>query len=48
MESTEFFLGKRQWSINLGTSTIIIHKITPSSDYNKWLKRLDTELNKIQ
>ena len=22
------------------------HKITPSVDYNEWLKRLDTQLNK--
>ena len=25
---------------------MVIHKITPSVDYNSWLKRLDTELNK--
>ena len=24
---------------------VIIHKITPSADYNKWLKRLDTQSN---
>ena len=24
--------------------TMIIHKITPSIDYNWWLKRLDTQL----
>ena len=25
---------------------MITHKIIPSVDYNKWLKRLDTQLNK--
>ena len=25
---------------------MIIHKITPSVDYYKWLKRLNTQLNK--
>ena len=25
---------------------MLIHKITPSVDYNYWLKRLDTQLNK--
>ena len=25
---------------------MMIHKITPSLDYNQWLKRLDTKLNK--
>ena len=24
---------------------VIIHKITPYADYNKWLKRLDTQSN---
>ena len=24
---------------------MMIHKITPSVDYNYWLKRLDTQLN---
>ena len=24
---------------------MMIHKITPSKDYNNWLKRLDTQLN---
>ena len=24
---------------------MMIHKITPSVDYNKWLKRLDIQLN---
>ena len=37
--------GVRQWPINSYTSPMIIHKITPSVDYNKWLKRLDTQLN---
>ena len=36
--------GIRQWSMNLCTSQIIIHKITPYLDYNQWLKRLDTQL----
>ena len=27
-------------------SPMITHKITPSVDYNKWLKRLNTQLNK--
>ena len=36
--------GIRQWPINWGTSPMWIHKITPSLDYNKWLKRLDTQL----
>ena len=25
---------------------LMLHKITPSVDYNKWLKRLDTQINK--
>ena len=29
----------------LCTSQMMIHKITPSVDYNKWLKRLDAQLN---
>ena len=37
--------GIRQWSINLCTSQIIIHKISSTVDYNWWLKRLDTQLN---
>ena len=37
--------GIRQLPINLCTSTMIIHKITPSIDYNLWFKRLDTQLN---
>ena len=37
--------GIRQWPINWNTSQIISHKITPFVDYNKWLKRLDTQLN---
>ena len=24
---------------------MMIHRITPSVDYNKWLKRMDTQLN---
>ena len=30
----------------LCTSPMMIHKITPSVDYNKWFKRLDTQSNK--
>ena len=29
------------------TSPIKIHKITPFVDYNKWLKRFDTQLNEL-
>ena len=29
-----------------GTSPSMIHKITTSVDYNWWLKRLDTQLDK--
>ena len=36
--------GIRQLPINLCTSPMSIHKITPSVDYN-WLKRLNTQLN---
>ena len=35
----------RQWPINLCTSPMKIHQITPSEDYNQYLKRLDTQLN---
>ena len=28
------------------TSSMMIYKIPPSVDYNKWMKRLDTQLNK--
>ena len=35
----------RQWPINCYTFPMMILKITPSVDYNKWLKRLNTELN---
>ena len=31
--------GIRQWRTNKCTSPLIINKITPSVDYNKWLKR---------
>ena len=34
--------GIRQCLINISTSPMIIHKITPSVDYNQWLKRLNT------
>ena len=37
--------GIRQWPINLCTSPMMIHKITPSLDYNWWFKHLDTQLN---
>ena len=36
----------RQWPINWCTSPMTILKIIPSVDYNKWLKRLDTQLYK--
>ena len=35
----------RQWPINWCTSPMMMHKITRSVDYNKWLNRLDTQLN---
>ena len=38
--------GIRQWLINLCRSTTIIHKITPSVNYNQCLNRLDIQLNK--
>ena len=37
--------GIRQWPINRYTSPMMIPKITPSVDYNKQLKRLDTQIN---
>ena len=37
--------GIRQSAINLYTSTMMIHTITPFVDYNNWLKRLDIKLN---
>ena len=37
--------GVRQWTINLCTSPMMIYKITPCVDINKWLKRLNTLLN---
>ena len=36
----------RQWPLSLYTSSIIIHKINLSVDFNCWLKLLDTQLNK--
>ena len=30
--------------MNLSSTPMIMHKITPSVDYNKWLKRKDTQL----
>ena len=38
--------GIRQWPINCCTSPIMIHTITPSLDYNQWLKSLETQLKK--
>ena len=38
--------GIRQWPVNQCTSSMMIHKITHSVDFNKWLKRLSTQLNK--
>ncbi len=35
-----------RWIQNWRTSTMMTHKITPFVDYNKWLKRLDTQLIK--
>ena len=35
----------RQWSINWFTPPMIIHRISPSVDYNYWLKCLDTQFN---
>ena len=37
----------RQWQVHLSTSPMMTHKITPSVDYNLWLKRLDTQLNEL-
>ena len=37
--------GIRQWPINYYISPKMIHKITPSINYNKLLKRLDTQLH---
>ena len=38
--------GIRQWTLIRVKSPMMIHKITPSVDYNKWLQHLDTQLNK--
>ena len=38
--------GIRQWPVKQCTSSMMIHKITHSVDFNKWLKRLSTQLNK--
>ena len=35
----------RQWTINRCTSSMMIHKITLSVEYNKGLKHLNTQLN---
>ena len=37
--------GIRQWTINLCTFLMMIVTITPSVDYNYWLKRKGTQLN---
>ena len=37
--------GIRQCTINLYTFPMMMHKSTPSLDYNYWLKRLDIKLN---
>ena len=38
--------GVKQWPIKWCTSSMMLHKITPSVNYNSWLKLLDIELNK--
>ncbi len=38
------FSGIRQWPINVGISSMRIHKITPSVGLNFWLKLLETQL----
>ena len=35
------------WTINLCTPPMRIHKITPSLDYNWWLKRWVTQINEL-
>ena len=40
--------GIGQWPINWCTSQMTIHKITPSVDYNQWLKRFDTQLYELK
>ena len=37
--------GISHWLINWCTFPMMIHKITPSLDYNLWFKCLDTQLN---
>ena len=38
--------GIRQWSINCCVFPMMIQKLTPSVDYNKWLQRWNTRVNK--
>ena len=38
--------GIRQWPVNCCTSPIMKNKITPSVDYNEWLKHLYSRLIK--
>ena len=38
-------LSDKSWPINCYTSPVMILKITPSLDFNQWLKCLDTHLN---
>ena len=33
--------------MNIPNDLLFIHKITHFVDYNKWLKRLDTQLNEL-
>ena len=44
-KSTRLWRDKTYWPTNLCTSPLMIHKITPSEDYNQWLKHLDTQHN---
>ena len=39
------FKGIRRWLKKIMYIPMMIHKITPTVDYNLWLKRLDTQLN---
>ena len=38
-------IGIRQWPIDSYTSLLMIHKITPSADENKWFKRFGIKIN---
>ena len=49
MYCAEFYQGSkgiRQWQNRL-FSPMTIHKITPSVDYKKWSKSLDTSFNEL-